>query len=131
MRFFRLILGAAAASAALYAQSLSITSNLTLPPGTVGSFYSLQLNASGGRPPYNWSKTGTLPPGLSLECDERRNSRDPNGGRAFYLHADRRRRQQYLGFRVGRHRHRVRNRQRGLDHHYRGRASGRQRGPEL
>ena len=66
MRFFRLILGVAAASAALYAQNLAITSSATFPPGAVGSFYSLQLSASGGTPPYTWSETGTLPPGLSL-----------------------------------------------------------------
>jgi uncharacterized repeat protein (TIGR03803 family) len=41
----------------------------SLPNGTNGIFYSQQLGASGGQPPYNWSLSpgsGSLPPGLSL-----------------------------------------------------------------
>jgi DNA-binding beta-propeller fold protein YncE len=43
----------------------------SLPPGTVGQPYSVQLEASGGTPPYSWNKylqkgTGTLPRGVSL-----------------------------------------------------------------
>lgn len=36
----------------------------SLPPATVGTAYSVQLNATGGQAPYNWSATG-LPPGLT------------------------------------------------------------------
>jgi len=40
------------------------TTNLLSGPANV--FYSAQLSATGGRPPYTWSVTGTLPVGLSL-----------------------------------------------------------------
>ena len=43
----------------------------SLPPGTVGDPYSVQLQASGGTPPYTWNKyppkgMGTLPRGVTL-----------------------------------------------------------------
>ena len=46
-----------------------IVSNLSPPLGTVGFFYSAQLSAVGGAPPYNnWSvRDGSLPPGLVLD----------------------------------------------------------------
>ncbi|HZR17378.1 MAG TPA: putative Ig domain-containing protein [Verrucomicrobiae bacterium] len=47
---------------------LQITS-VSLPNGTVGSFYNSQLGATGGQPPYNWSLalgSASLPPGLIL-----------------------------------------------------------------
>ena len=46
--------------------SLVITSPDWLPDGEVGSSYSIQLNASGGQPPYHWylpGGTASLPPG--------------------------------------------------------------------
>jgi hypothetical protein len=46
---------------------LSITTNPTLPSGTVGAFYSQSFEATGGRPPYTWSLgAGVMPAGLSL-----------------------------------------------------------------
>src|SRR5579863_8872188 len=38
----------------------------TLTPGTQGSAYSFQFEASAGTPPYTWSIQGTKPAGLSL-----------------------------------------------------------------
>jgi hypothetical protein len=38
----------------------------SLPAGAAGKPYSHALSATGGTPPYTWSATGTLPPGLSL-----------------------------------------------------------------
>jgi Putative Ig domain len=49
------------------AQSLQITTT-SLPDGTVGTFYTQQLQATGGTPPYFWWLPGgsiTLPPGVS------------------------------------------------------------------
>ena len=45
--------------------TLSITTTTPLPNGSVGTFYSVVLAASGGTGPYNWKATG-LPAGLSL-----------------------------------------------------------------
>ena len=45
---------------------LSVTTS-QLPQGTTGQQYSVQLQASGGEPPYTWTITsGTLPPGLTM-----------------------------------------------------------------
>lgn len=44
----------------------------SLADGTVGTFYSQSLNATGGEPPYLWSLapgSASLPPGLSLATD--------------------------------------------------------------
>jgi hypothetical protein len=40
-----------------------------LPGGVVGDRYDHALQASGGIPPYQWSATGELPPGLTLSED--------------------------------------------------------------
>jgi hypothetical protein len=53
--------------AAQPAAPLQITTS-TLPPGTVGAFYSESLGATGGQPSYNWWLPGgtmSLPPGQS------------------------------------------------------------------
>jgi hypothetical protein len=45
----------------------SISTGITLPPGTVGAAYSLALTATGGTPPYVWTvPPGDLPDGLTL-----------------------------------------------------------------
>jgi hypothetical protein len=41
----------------------------TLPNGTRGVFYNQQLVATGGRQPYTWSYTGSLPIGLTLNTN--------------------------------------------------------------
>lgn len=43
-----------------------LVSPATLPGGTVGASYSETVSASDGTAPYSFSRTGTLPPGLSL-----------------------------------------------------------------
>jgi hypothetical protein len=50
------------------ANPLMISTPLTLPPGVVGTPYSLQLQATGGVPPYNnwFGFSGTVPNGISL-----------------------------------------------------------------
>lgn len=45
---------------------LAITSPANLAGGTVGAAYSAMLGATGGQPPYSWSISGALPPGLNL-----------------------------------------------------------------
>ncbi|HEV2689506.1 MAG TPA: putative Ig domain-containing protein, partial [Bryobacteraceae bacterium] len=45
--------------------ALTITSPAQLPQATVGAYYSQQLTASGGQPPYVWSEAFT-PPGITL-----------------------------------------------------------------
>lgn len=40
----------------------------TIPPGVVGTAYSHQLTAAGGTGDKTWSKTGTLPTGLTLSA---------------------------------------------------------------
>ena len=46
---------------------LSVSTNPTLPAGAVGTFYSQNLKATGGSPPYAWTLvSGALPQGLSF-----------------------------------------------------------------
>ena len=49
----------------------------SLPSGAVSAFYGATLAGSGGAPPYTtWTVTsGSLPPGLNLNADNRRNQR--------------------------------------------------------
>lgn len=54
-------------SVPLITAPLTIVSGSTLPPGSVGTAYSVTLSATGGTSPYTWAKTaGTLPTGLTL-----------------------------------------------------------------
>lgn len=47
--------------------TLDITSASPLEPGIVGTAYSTTLTATGGTPPYTWTRTsGTMPAGMSL-----------------------------------------------------------------
>jgi large repetitive protein len=46
---------------------LAITTQGPLAEGTVGREYSTGFSASGGRPPYVWSVTGTTPPGVNFD----------------------------------------------------------------
>jgi DNA-binding beta-propeller fold protein YncE len=48
------------------APPLSITSTSQLPGGIVGTPYAATLTATGGSPPYAWSTSSFLPPGLTL-----------------------------------------------------------------
>lgn len=45
---------------------LAITSAASLPGGSLNSGYITTIVASGGQPPYTWSSSGALPPGLSF-----------------------------------------------------------------
>lgn len=47
---------------------LAITTT-SLPNGAVGTAYSTTLSASGGTPPYTWTESGSLPPGLALSTN--------------------------------------------------------------
>ncbi|OGU14423.1 MAG: hypothetical protein A2076_16820 [Geobacteraceae bacterium GWC2_53_11] len=47
--------------------TIAITQPVTITNGVVGTSYNtINLVATGGRTPYNWTITGTLPPGLTL-----------------------------------------------------------------
>jgi hypothetical protein len=50
----------------LHIQGNLAISTTSLPQGTVNIAYDTQVMATGGLPPYTWSYTGTLPPGLTL-----------------------------------------------------------------
>ncbi len=52
------------------AGSLAINTPPDLAPGNVGSSYSVVLSATGGKPPYTWSLSGSLPPGLMLNASQ-------------------------------------------------------------
>lgn len=56
----------AAAGGGPGAGPISFVTTSPLPGGTVGSQYSLQLSITGGTAPFQWSATGTFPPGLGL-----------------------------------------------------------------
>jgi Putative Ig domain len=64
--FWKCCAALAVFAAVLAAQSAPIITNNSFPPATVGQAYSQALNATGGTPPYSWSGSGQLPPGLSV-----------------------------------------------------------------
>lgn len=67
-----------------------LITNVSLPTGTVGLFYSGQLGATGGQPPYNWSLglgSASLPPGLVLNpAGLISGTPTTNGSSSFKLH---------------------------------------------
>ena len=50
--------------------SIAINTPPVLAPGNVGSSYAVTLSATGGKPPYIWSLSGALPPGLLLSASQ-------------------------------------------------------------
>jgi hypothetical protein len=63
----RLALGLLVMAASLSAQTPLNIVNTSFPPGRAGVAYPTQaLQAAGGTPPYTWSATGTVPPGLTV-----------------------------------------------------------------
>jgi large repetitive protein len=51
------------------AAALTITTNPSLPPGSIGVAYAQQIAAIGGTPPYTWTvSNGALPDGLGLNA---------------------------------------------------------------
>ena len=53
-------------AAMLAAQTAPVITNTSFPAATVGQAYSQALSATGGTPPYTWSATGQVPPGLTV-----------------------------------------------------------------
>ena len=53
----------------IQAPPLTIITTSPLPSGSAGVNYSATLSATGGTPPYNWSASGSLPPGLTLAAN--------------------------------------------------------------
>jgi len=56
------------ASFSIAAPPVSILAT-SLPSGMVGTAYAASLVATGGNPPYTWTATGSLPPGLTLNAN--------------------------------------------------------------
>lgn len=46
--------------------TIAVTQPITVNNAVVGTSYTINLAATGGRAPYSWSVTGALPPGLTL-----------------------------------------------------------------
>lgn len=72
-------------------KNLSITINpalqittTSLPNGTLDQFYSTNLTASGGQPPYTWSVSGSLPQGLSLSPSGNISGMPTNAGNFYF-----------------------------------------------
>ncbi len=50
------------------AEALAVGTHSTLTAGAVGQPYRMQLHAKGGKAPYTWSSSGSLPAGMSLSA---------------------------------------------------------------
>ena len=61
-----LLLSATLLATVSSAQSPLTILNSSFPIGAVGQSYAQALSASGGIPPYSWSATGQIPPGLAV-----------------------------------------------------------------
>ncbi len=63
--------------------SIAISTPPNLAPGNVNVIYSVTLSATGGKPPYSWSLSGSLPPGLTLNGSQGIISGTPTGTGTF------------------------------------------------
>ena len=81
-------LGSVSGSTLLTVQAAPLAVTTTaLPAGVVGIAYSSALSASGGTPPYSWSVTPALPPGLVLNPSTGNISGTPNTAGTYNLSA--------------------------------------------
>ena len=64
---------------------IQITGPSPLPMATVGVAYGpVQITSTGGTPPYTWSTTGTLPPGLAVDANGLLSGTPASGSQGAY-----------------------------------------------